>query len=162
MIADKVEHLTATDLAPDMIGRAEGKLSQFSNVEVQIEDCYNTSFQEDMFDAVLLVNLLHIVKDPVTVLRESRRVLKDDGRVVIADVTGYGMPFLSKMGLGLRYLRRWGMPTPYNRNLSPVKLAVLVKEAGFVVAEAKLIGRDTKAVCLIGQKVGREGIRGEK
>ena len=93
MIADKVKHLTATDLAPEMVGKAEGKLSQFGNVEVQIEDCYDTSFEDNTFDALLMVNLLHIMKEPVTVLEESRRVLKDDGRVVIVDVTGYGMPF---------------------------------------------------------------------
>ena len=156
MIADKVKYLTATDLAPEMVAKAKEKLSEFGNVEVQKEDCYNTSFADNTFDAILMTNLLHIVKEPVTVLEESRRVLKDDGRVVIADLTGYGMRFLKKIALGMRYLRRFGKPAPCSRNFSPGELAEIVKEAGFMVEESILIGRNTNAVCLRGQKVKNE------
>ena len=148
MIADRVKYLTATDLSQDMIEKAKDKLNQLSNVEVRIADSYNTLFEDSMFDGVLLVNLLHIVKDPIAVLNESNRVLKDNGRVVIVDFTGYGMPLLQKLTLGFRYLKTWGSPAPYNKNLSPDKLVEIVKEAGFMVEESKLIGKDTKAVCL--------------
>lgn len=151
-IADRVKHLTATDLAQEMIELAEEKLSQYSNVEVQIEDCYRTSFQDNLFDAILMTNLLHIVKDPVAVLKESKRVLTDDGRIIIADYTGYGMPFLTKMGLGIRYMRKFGKPAPYNKSFSPDKLAGIVKQAGFAVEESRLISKGTKAVCLRGKK----------
>ena len=153
MIADRVKHLTAIDLAPEMIEEAKERLSVFSNVEVQIEDCYSTSFGDNAFDAVLMVNLLHIVKEPIAVMKESYRVLKDGGRGVIVDVTGYGMAFFKKMALGFRHMRKWGRPAPYNRNVSPDELAQIVKEAGFVVEESKLIGEDTKAVCFRGKKV---------
>ena len=148
MIAGRVKYLTATDLSQHMIEKAKDKLSQLSNVEVRIADSYNTLFEDSMFDGVLLVNLLHIVKDPITVLKETHRILKDDGRVVIVDFTGYGMPLLQKLRLGFRYLKTWGSPAPYNKNLSPDKLVEIVKEAGFMVEESKLIGKDTKAVCL--------------
>ena len=148
MIADRVKYLTATDLSQDMIEKAKDKLNQLSNVEVRIADSYNTLFEDSMFDGVLLVNLLHIVKDPIAVLNESNRVLKDNGRVVIVDFTGYGMPLLKKLRLGFRYLKTWGSPALYNKNLSPDKLVEIVKEAGFMVEESKLIGKDTKAVCL--------------
>ena len=158
MIADKVKHLTATDLAPEMVGKAKGKLSQFGNVEVQKEDCYNTSFKDNTFDAVLMVNLLHIVKEPVVVLKESARILKDDGRAVIVDVTGYGMPFLSKMGLGFRYIKKWRSPAPYSRNFAPEEVTEIAQEAGFMVEESILIGKDTKAVCVTGRKTMSEGM----
>jgi len=99
-----------------------------------------------------MVNLLHIVKDAVAVMKESYRVLKDGGRAVVVDTTGYGMRFLPKMALGFRYMRKWRRPAPYNRNLSPDELAQIAKEAGFVVEESKLMGKDTKAVCLMGRK----------
>lgn len=153
MIADRIKHLTTTDLAQEMIEQARKRLSQYSNVKAQLEDCYDTSFEDNRFDAILMTNLIHIVKDPVAVLKESKRVLKDDGRIVIADYTGCGMPFLTKMGLGIRYMRKFGKPAPYNRNLTPDKLAEIVKQAGFMVEESKLIGSETKAVCLRGKRV---------
>ena len=150
MIATGVKRLTATDLAPEMAEQAKKRLGRFSNVKVRREDCYSTSFEDNMFDAVLLVNLLHIVKDPVAVMRESHRVLKHDGKAVVVDVTGYGMPFFSKMALGFRYMKKWRRPAPYNRSYGPEELTEIVKEAGFTVEEARLIGQDTKAACLRG------------
>lgn len=152
MVTNMVKHLTATDLAPEMVEEAKKKLSGSSNVEIQKEDCYNTSFEDDTFDAVLMTNLLHIVKDPVTVMKESHRVLKNDGRAIIIDVTGYKMPFFKKMGMIYRYMRTWHRPPPHGMNPSPSKLATIVKETGFAVEESKLLGKDTKAICLRGKK----------
>jgi len=156
MVIGRVKQLTATDLAPEMVEQAKRNLAQFTNVEVRIEDCYNTSFKDNVFDGVLMVNLLHIVMDPLAVLMEGHRVLKDNGRIVIVDGTGYGMSFVKKMALGIRFLRRYGRPCSYGRNLRPVELVGMVREAGFVVEESKLLGEDTKAVCLRGKKAGNE------
>lgn len=156
MAIGRVKQLTATDLAPEMIEQAKRNLAQFTNVEVRIEDCYNTSFKDNVFDGVLMANLLHIVMDPLAVLMEGHRVLKDNGRIVIVDVTGYGMSLIKKMALGIRFLRRYGRPCSYGRNLRPEELVGMVREAGFVVKESKLLGEDTKAVCLRGKKAGDE------
>jgi len=156
MIIGRVKQLTATDLAPEMIEQAKRNLAQFTNVEVRIEDCYNTSFKDNVFDGLLMANLLHIVMDPIAVLMEGHRVLKDNGRIVIVDGTGYGMSFVKKVALGIRYLRRYGRPCSYGRNLRPEELVGMVREAGFVVEESKLLGEDTKVVCLRGKKAGNE------
>ena len=47
-------------------------------------------------DALLLVNLLHILECPIAVLKESHRVLSSDGQIVIVDVTGHGMSLLKR------------------------------------------------------------------
>jgi ubiquinone/menaquinone biosynthesis C-methylase UbiE len=156
MVIGRVKQLTATDLAPEMIEQAKRNLAQFTNVEVRIEDCYNTSFKDNVFDGVLMTNLLHIVVDPLAVLMEGRRVLKDNGRIVIVDITGYGMNFVKKMALGIRFVRRYGRPCSYGRNLRPEELVGMVREAGFVVEESELLGEDAKVVCLRGKKAGNE------
>ena len=156
MVIGKVKRMTATDLAPEMTEQAKQNLAQFTNVEVRIEDCYNTSFKDNVFDGVLMTNLLHIVMDPHAVLMESHGVLKDNGRIVIVDFTRYGMSFVRFMAMGIRYLRRYGRPCSYGRNLKPEELVGMVREAGFVVEELKLLGEDAKAVCLRGKKVGDE------
>lgn len=156
MVIGRVKQVTATDLAPEMIEQAKRNLAQFTNVEVRIENCYNTSFKDNVFDGVLMTNLLHIVIDPLAVLMEGHRVLKDNGRIVIVDITGYGMSLVKMMALGIRFLRRYGRPCSYGRNLRPEKLVGMVREAGFVVEESKLLGEDAKVVCLRGKKAGNE------
>ena len=156
MVIGRVKQLTATDLAPEMIEQAKRNLAQFTNAEVRIEDCYSTSFKDNVFDSVLMANLLHIVMDPLAVLMEGHRVLKNNGRIVIVDGTGYGMSLVKKMALGIRYLRSYGRPCSYGRNLRPEELVGMVREAGFVVEESKLLGEDSKAICLRGKKVGNE------
>jgi ubiquinone/menaquinone biosynthesis C-methylase UbiE len=156
MVIGRVKQLTTTDLAPEMIEQAKRNLAQFTNVEVRIEDCYNTSFKDNVFDGVLMVNLLHIVIDPLAVLMEGHRVLKDNGRIVIVDITGYGMSFVKKMALGIRFVGRYGWPCSYGKNLRPEELVGMVRKAGFVVEESKLLGEDIKAVCLRGKKAGNE------
>ena len=104
------------------------------------------------YDALLLVNLLHIVERPIAVLKESHRVLSSDGRIVIVNVTGHGMSRLKKMKLVIRYLRKFGKPPSNNRSFSQDELAAMINEAGFAVEETELIGNDTKAVCLTGKK----------
>ena len=154
IIADRVKHLTATDFAPEMIEQAKKNLSQFRNVEVRKEDSYDTSFADNVFDVILLANLLHIVETPVAVLKESHRVLQSDGRIVIVDATGHGMSLFKKMRLVVRYLRRFGKPPSSNRSFSPDELAAMVEEAGFAVEESILIGKNAKVVCLRGRKIG--------
>jgi ubiquinone/menaquinone biosynthesis C-methylase UbiE len=74
-------------------------------------------------DALLLVNLLHIVESPIAVLKESHRVLSNDGRIVIVDVTGPGMCLLKKMRLGIRYLRKFGKTPSNNKSFRQDELA---------------------------------------
>lgn len=103
-------------------------------------------------DALLLVNLLHIVESPIAVLKKSHRVLSSDGRIVIVDVTGHGMSLLKKMKLVISYLKKIGEPPSNNKSFSQGELAAMINEAGFAVEETELIGNDTKAVCLTGKK----------
>jgi ABC-2 type transport system ATP-binding protein len=149
-VAPLVKDLIATDMSEPMLQQARAKLGEHNNVRFQKEDAYKTSFSESAFDAVLLVNLLHIVHDPASILQECSRVVKDGGRVVVADVTSQGTPLLAGMRLGMRYLRRWGRPPASNQNLGLDELIRLTQEAGFLVKEEALIGSAVKAACLTG------------
>ena len=59
MVIGRVKQLTATDLAPEMIEQAKRNLAQFTNVEVRIEDCYNTSFKDNVLDGVACPHKLY-------------------------------------------------------------------------------------------------------
>lgn len=154
-VAPLVKDLTATDMSEPMLDLARTKLGGHSNVRFEKQDAYSTTFDESTFDAVFMVNLLHVVHDPALILRECGRVVKTGGRIVVADATSRGTPLLAGLALGLRYLRRWGRPPASNTNLSLDDLGGLAREAGFIVKDEALIGTKIKAACVTGFKQSR-------
>ena len=154
-VAPLVNDLIATDMSEPMLHQARAKLGEHSNVRFQKQDAYKTAFDESTFDAVFMVNLLHVVHDPALILQECSRVVKNGGRIVVADVTSQGTPLLAGIGLGLRYLKRWGRPPASNRNLSLDELVRLTEGAGFLVKDKALIGTTVKAACVTGYKQGQ-------
>ncbi len=155
-----MKHVTATDMSESMLRLAAAKLGGHGNIRFLKEDANDTSFEPAAFDAVLLVNLLHVVDDPAGVLEECHRVLREGGRVVVADITSQGTSVLAGMRLGLRYLRRWGRGPTSGRNLTLNALVRLVEAAGFEVDERALVGAGVKAACLTGRKEGTSPVEG--
>jgi ubiquinone/menaquinone biosynthesis C-methylase UbiE len=153
-VAPLVKDLIATDMSEPMLHQARAKLGEHGNVQFQKQDAYKTTFKESTFDAVLTVNLLHIVYEPALILQECSRVVRNGGKVVVADVTSQGTPLLAGIRLGLRYLKRWGRPPASNRNMSLDELVGLTQDAGFLVKDDALIGTRVKAACLTGYKQG--------
>jgi ubiquinone/menaquinone biosynthesis C-methylase UbiE len=151
-VAQNVRHLTATEGAVEMLDLAKRRLAPFAHVIVQIEDCYRTTFADGIFDVVFLGNVLHILGQPIQALTESRRVLKPGGRILVADATSCGMPFWSKLGMGIRYLRKFGKPPKENRIVSPDDVAQFLESAGFHVEASRLIQKETNFVCARGRK----------
>ena len=149
-VAPFVKDLIATDMSEPMLHQARVKLGQRNNVRFEKQDAYETSFDESTFDAVLIVNLLHVVHDPASILQECSRVLRDGGRIVVADTTSQGTQLMAGIRLSLRYLRRWGRPPASHRNLSLNELVRLAQQAGFLVRDEALIGGTVKAACLTG------------
>jgi len=152
VIAGKARHLTATEGAVEMLDVAKGRLAPFANAIVQMEDCYRTTFSDDIFDVVFLGNVIHILGQPTQALTESRRVLKPGGRILVADATSWGLPFWSKLAMGIRYLRKFGKPPKENRIVSPDDVAQFLESADFHVEESRLIQKETNVVCARGRK----------
>lgn len=152
LIAERVQHMTATDGSPEMLELARTKLRASNNVEVLLEDCYHTSFADGTFDSVFLSNVIHILRHPMDVVSECRRILKNDGRIVTADVTSSGMNFRSKLIMGVRYLIKFGLPPKEYRVMGPDDISGLVEQGGFLIEELKLIEKETNIVCLKGKK----------
>jgi len=152
-IAPNAHHLIASDLSKEMLDVARARLRGFENVAVQEADCNNTAFADRSFDSVFLTNLIHVIDSPLQCLRESHRILRDNGIVIVVDFTGYHLSFTKKMKLGLRYLKVWGLPPRGGRNkMSPEELASLVEKAGFHVQRVHLLTDGANALYLRGTK----------
>lgn len=151
-LAANASHVTATDLSDEMLAVARTQLKDLQNVTVAKADCEKTDFPDGKFGSVFMANLVHVIENPSTTLQEAYRILKDGGLLLIVDFTTYGMKWFEKMKMGMRFLRKFGRPPGYSRNLSPDELRSLVEGAGFKVEEVQLIGNRTKAIYLKGRK----------
>ncbi len=141
IIAERVKHLTATDFSPKMLEQATQRLAGFDNVEIRGEDACHTSFDDNSFSAVLMVNLMHHADSPATVLRECLRILTPGGRVVVIDCAWHGTSLWSwiKTSFG-RLVRRSRPPEDHHHHhFSPDDLAALITDAGLAVQETIMI-----------------------
>ena len=73
VVGEKAAHLTATDGSSKMLFLAGRNLAPLKNTTVRMENCYHTSFSDNLFDAVFLGNVIHIVNRPMDVLNECHR-----------------------------------------------------------------------------------------
>jgi ubiquinone/menaquinone biosynthesis C-methylase UbiE len=155
-LAANAGHVMATDLSDEMLAVARTQLKDLQNVTVAKADCEKTAFPDGKFGSAFMANVIHIIENPSTTLKEAYRILKDGGLLLIVDFTGYGMKRFEVMKMGIRYLRKWGKwgkpPGYFRGKLSPDELCSLVESAGFKVEEVQLIGDKTKALYFRGRK----------
>lgn len=151
-IVGKCTSLLATDLSEDLLEAARLRLHEHPEVVFQKENCMETSLSPDSFDSVFMANLLHVVEDPNRVLQECHRVVRCDGRIVIATFTAHGMSLWEKIKMGVRFSRTWGKPPAHTHSFTPVDMGAMLQDCGFTVEQLKLLGDKTKALFVVGKK----------
>ena len=72
--------VSAIDASVDLLEIARQRLPHADIREADLEDL---PFADDSFDAVIAVNSVFYATDPIAALRELRRVVRPDGRVVV-------------------------------------------------------------------------------
>jgi phosphatidylethanolamine/phosphatidyl-N-methylethanolamine N-methyltransferase len=78
--------VTAIDLSPKMLERAEQEAARLdSSVTLQLADAQALPFPDASFDTVVATFVFCSVPDPVLGLRETRRVLKPDGQLLLLE-----------------------------------------------------------------------------
>lgn len=75
--------ITAIDISPDLLEAARGD-SQPDNVSFEIENAYELSYADAMFDSVVGSSVLHHL-DLSAALREIYRVLKQEGSIYFTE-----------------------------------------------------------------------------
>ena len=83
VIAPKCRQLTATDFSEKMLKKAEKNCRSFRNITYAQADITALSFADGSFDKVVAGNVIHLLDNPVTALRELNRVCKDGGKLII-------------------------------------------------------------------------------
>lgn len=124
-------HVVGIDASPEMIARATSKANRAGiDVSFKVAVAEALPFPETCFDVVLSTLMLHHLPRKVRqqCAREIRRVLKPQGRVLVADFA----QAQSRSGL-LAHLHRRG-------HVDPRDVAALLEEAGFRCVESGPVG----------------------
>jgi len=77
-------HVTAIDLSYEMLERSKSRIENYPGQMHRCQmDAEVTAFRENSFDTVVTVCVLCTVKHPVPCLKEMKRVLKPDGKLIM-------------------------------------------------------------------------------
>lgn len=155
LLAVKADELYATDFSDQMVLVCKERLKQFNHVVVEKQNCFNLSYPDASFDSVVMVNLLHVIPDREKAIRESKRVLKPGGRIIVISFTTEGMGIMDKIWMTYRYLRAFGKPPAKSRKLTVSMVKSMLKGEGFNIKDSRLIGISSKAV-FVSAVVNRE------
>ncbi|MFW5713514.1 MAG: class I SAM-dependent methyltransferase [Brevefilum sp.] len=139
-IAPQAGEVVGVDISPKMIALAEEKArkSNCENVTFQEADAYDLPFEDESFDIVLLTNLLHVVAEPTTVLKEAHRVLRTGGVLAtVTDCMAEHVPFRVWLYLlGLRAMKLFGK-VKYFHLYRRSDLKKLLENNGFAIQQEK-------------------------
>lgn len=113
---------TGVDLTPAMLERARRRLPPQLSMQLETADIMALPYEDGRFDAVVMHLILAVVPNPIQALRETARVLKPGGRVLILD----------------KFLRP-GKWAPMRRLLSPV--------IGRIATRTDVVFEDVLAAC---------------
>ncbi len=78
-------HVTAVDLAPEMLEQARRKCQELgiSHIDLQVGDAQNLRFEDDSFDYVTSFHVISVVPDAGRMLAEMVRICRPGGTIVL-------------------------------------------------------------------------------
>jgi len=79
--------VTGIDLSSKMLRKAKRKLGELKNknIKLTIMDAQNLKFKDNSFDYIINTFVLCSVPEPVKVLEEMKRVLKNNGKILMLE-----------------------------------------------------------------------------
>jgi phosphatidylethanolamine/phosphatidyl-N-methylethanolamine N-methyltransferase len=131
-VAPGARRYIATDATPEMLDLLTHRVAEVPGVEVRRADALSLDFDAASFDVVLIANLVHLLDDPGSAIREAGRVLRPGGKLVIPT-------FAHGQGLLARFLSRLlGLSGfPVVTRFRDEQLDALVANNGFEILSAR-------------------------
>jgi ubiquinone/menaquinone biosynthesis C-methylase UbiE len=101
VLADKFPHaeVYGIDLSQPLlnIAKVSSRLSELhERIKFESADVHNIPYEDNSFDVVLSINMVHLVEDPVQMLNEMARILAPNGFVFIADLRRSWLALIEK------------------------------------------------------------------
>jgi ubiquinone/menaquinone biosynthesis C-methylase UbiE len=121
------------DLNKDMLSYARARLDRpdLRHLQVRHGDLFNLPVDDAAADVVVLHQVLHYLDDPAKAIAEAARILKPEGKLLIADFAPHDLEFLrdshahSRLGFEDAQMRDWllrhGLGVGSYRTLTPAR-----------------------------------------
>lgn len=140
LLAGDVAQITASDLSENMIGIGVEKATDqdISNVKFVAADLFDSALDDDPYDAVLALNVVHLLEDIPAAIARINNLLKPDGVFISKTVCQpeSGMPFKFRiMKLVLPLMQLIGK-APYVNFLKTNELERIIISGGFEILES--------------------------
>ncbi len=134
LLAEDVAHVTSTDLSPEMIaiGREKAAAAGVTNIDLVAGTPADPGFPRGPFDAVLALNLLHLIPDLDETLADIHDMLRPEGLFISKTPCLMGPYRLLQIPLAV--MRLFGR-APWVGFYSPAKLEARIEAAGFELLE---------------------------
>ncbi|MDO8519074.1 MAG: class I SAM-dependent methyltransferase [Deltaproteobacteria bacterium] len=119
---------TGVDISPQMIAQAEAGTHSNTHLIFQVADAQKLPFESHSFDAVIVMDLLHHLKNWKKAVSEIHRVLKDKGKFLLRD---YSIETFALPGLG--HILQNFLDHPYEAMYNQVELLSFIRKNGFII-----------------------------
>lgn len=128
--APKVSKIEATDISPNMIDIAKSRAQEanISNLTFAVGQIEMLDLKPNTYNAVLGLNVMHLVDEPATTLQHICRVLKEDGVFISSTPLLKNEPFLVRSAIKCMQLLR---KAPFIHLMTQDDYTNLVVQAGF-------------------------------
>ncbi len=144
-MAPYCKKITGTDVSKKMLEIAGEKAREkgLGNVAFQYGDICALPFEDEIFDVVLVPNVLYLIKEPADAVKECARGLKKRGRMITA-TDCYGekgslLQFVKK--IVVFSMKITGM-LPYASSLSSAEIDSMAEDAGLKKVSGENLGKD--------------------
>jgi ubiquinone/menaquinone biosynthesis C-methylase UbiE len=141
-VAPHVEEIVGVDISPKMMEIAQAKAQRMSieNARFTVCDGYTLPYEDEYFDRVLLCNILHVVSEPSTLLKEACRLCKSDGYVITAtDCYAEPASFSARIALGVEWVLKQIGAIPVIEFYKKEHLHRLLEQAGLEIIETQIL-----------------------
>ena len=150
-IADDAKMIYAIDISSKMIDIAKDKASQgrIQNINYIYTTIFDDRFKSDSFDAILILNVLHLLDDSQEVIKRLSELLKPEGHIISATPCMGEKPILntlfsigSKIGI-----------TPEIKSFKSDELDNLFIKGNFEIIETDFLKKNSPQYLLIAKKL---------
>ena len=150
LFGPQAERAFGIDLSRDMLALAEARLDRagLTNCTVRHGDIFDLAMPADSFDVIIVHQVLHFLDDGARAIRDTARLLRPQGRLLVVDFAPHDLEFLReqhahrRLGFGGEAVTQW----MEQAGLEPVAFRTLAPERGSdgKIAVSLWLGQDKR------------------